>query len=47
MPKGIHSCRAFPKGIPFLIKGSDADHRLPFEGDGGIMYEGMELDKLV
>jgi len=33
------TCDAFPAGIPLPIIDSEADHRLPYPGDRGIMYE--------
>lgn len=32
-------CDAFPDGIPFEILSSEADHRKPYAGDGGITYQ--------
>lgn len=32
-------CSAFPNGIPVAIYNAEADHRKPFEGDGGIQFE--------
>jgi len=32
-------CAAFPGGIPELIWANLADHRLPFPGDNGIVWE--------
>ena len=31
-------CDAYPDGIPFEILTSQADHRKPYAGDGGITY---------
>lgn len=36
---GTLRCRAFPDGIPEDIITQDADHRAPYTGDGGIMFE--------
>jgi hypothetical protein len=33
------SCSAFPKGIPWEILSSEADHHDPFRGDHGIRFE--------
>lgn len=32
-------CAAFPNGIPDDIRRRGFDHRNPYEGDGGIMFE--------
>jgi hypothetical protein len=32
-------CKAFPEGIPDDILVSTADHRKPYEGDNGFLYE--------
>jgi len=37
----VKRCRAFPEGIPEEILTTEADHRKPFEGDGGIRFESM------
>lgn len=34
-------CAAFLEGIPVKIYYGEADHRKPFEGDGGIRFEGV------
>lgn len=47
---GKFLCDAFPRGIPFEIISWQADHRKPFEGDGGIRYalkDGAELPTAV
>ncbi len=31
-------CKAFPKGIPFLIISGGIEHTKPFAGDNGIVY---------
>lgn len=36
---GPPSCAAFPAGIPDMIARSGYDHRNPYEGDGGILFE--------
>ena len=38
----LQTCKAFPGGIPSAIKAGDADHRHPFPGDGGVLYEAKE-----
>jgi hypothetical protein len=32
-------CKAFPKGIPYAILANEHDHRLPYEGDNGILFQ--------
>lgn len=32
-------CRAFPQGIPYAIFKGKHDHRKPYEGDRGFLYE--------
>jgi len=36
---GSLCCDAFPAGIPWPIQDGDADHRKPYPGDGGLMFE--------
>lgn len=33
------SCKAFPNGIPNLILNGKNDHKKPFPGDNGILFE--------
>jgi hypothetical protein len=37
-PDHIHTCDAFPEGVPGEILHSGFDHRQPFEGDNGIRF---------
>jgi hypothetical protein len=43
-PELVRGCTAFPDGIPEEIISNEADHREPFPGDNGIMYEPIESD---
>ena len=36
---GSTKCEAFPAGIPDVILFGSHDHRLPYEGDHGILFE--------
>jgi hypothetical protein len=38
-PFATPACDAFPGGIPQEIWLGGADHRLPFEGDGGLRFD--------
>jgi hypothetical protein len=33
------TCEAFPDGIPQAILTNDHDHREPYQGDGGVLFE--------
>jgi hypothetical protein len=33
------TCKAFPNGIPKQLLSGELQHRTPFQGDSGIMYE--------
>jgi hypothetical protein len=33
------TCAAYPRGIPAAIVANEADHREPYEGDGGLRFE--------
>jgi hypothetical protein len=35
-------CAAFPNGVPDEIFTSEADHRMPFDGDGGVRFEPID-----
>jgi len=38
----VHTCDAFPNGIPHDIIFDKYKHTLPYEGDNGIRFEGTE-----
>ena len=38
----VHTCDAFPKGIPHDIIFGKFDHTMPHEGDNGIRFERIE-----
>lgn len=38
-------CEAFPGGIPEAIVNNEADHRKPFEGDGGILFDPIDAGR--
>jgi hypothetical protein len=37
-------CDAFPDGIPTDILNNEADHRKPFPGDHGILFDAIDAD---
>jgi hypothetical protein len=42
------TCKAYPEGIPEEIFNGEIDHRKPYKGDNGIIYEmieGLESEK--
>ena len=38
-------CTAFPDGIPVNILITELDHRKPVNGDHGIQYESVDIQK--
>jgi hypothetical protein len=38
-------CKAFPSGIPDEILQGEHDHREPYSGDNGILYEPVALEQ--
>ncbi len=41
-----HACQAFPCGVPDEIFLGTFDHRRPYPGDGGFMFEKISKDWL-
>ena len=37
--ENVHTCKAFPEGIPLPISLGGINHDKPFPGDKGIQYE--------
>ena len=44
--EGGLTCRAFPEGIPQRILLNDHDHRKPFKGDNGILFDPIDPDNV-
>lgn len=40
--KSPFTCDAYPDGIPDAILNGNVDHRLPYAGDRGILFEARE-----
>lgn len=43
-PEFDFKCDAFPDEIPQKILVSEADHRKPFPGDGGVLFDPKDKD---
>jgi hypothetical protein len=43
-PEDHFKCIAFPKRIPQAIIESRADHRKPYPGDNGLLYDPIDPD---
>lgn len=41
----VFSCTAYPNGIPFEISNNQIDHRSPYIGDGGVIFD-LNSDKI-
>ena len=44
--KSFNKCKAFPKGIPFIIASGGFEHTKSIAGDNGIVYE-LDPDTLI
>lgn len=38
----VNVCTAYPTGIPAAIAMSGVDHRRPFDGDNGLMFQQLD-----
>jgi len=40
--KPVRACSAYPNGIPKEITDGKVDHRVPYRGDGGVVFEAYD-----